>query len=93
MGLGNTNNIIILNTIRLAPRTHHKRIVIRNHSDDINALGFDGGQVLDVAGEMLDGAAGCEGAGDGEEDDFLVGPFCGCQLEGGVGANEGFGNA
>jgi hypothetical protein len=25
---------------------------------------------------MLDGAAGGEGAGHGEEDDFLVGPFC-----------------
>lgn len=22
------------------------------------------------------GAAGCEGAGDGEDDNFLVGPFC-----------------
>lgn len=27
---------------------------------------------------MLDGAAGGESAGDGEEDDFLVGPFCVC---------------
>lgn len=26
---------------------------------------------------MLDGAAGGEGTGNGEEDDFLVGPFCG----------------
>lgn len=30
-----------------------------------------------VAGEVGDGAGGGEGAGDGEEDDFLVGPFCG----------------
>jgi hypothetical protein len=29
---------------------------------------------------MLDGAAGGEGTGDGEEDDFLVGPFCGLWL-------------
>jgi hypothetical protein len=27
---------------------------------------------------VLDGAAGGESAGDGEEDDFLVGPFCVC---------------
>ena len=70
-----TYNIIILNPIRLSPRTHDPRIVERDGCHDINALALQCSEVLDVAGEMLCGAAGGEGAGDGEDDDFLVGPF------------------
>jgi hypothetical protein len=77
IGRGRAYNIVILNSIRFAPRTHHKRIIVSDDGNDIDTLGFDGGQVLDVAGEMLDGAAGGEGTWDGEEDDFLVGPFYG----------------
>lgn len=72
-----THNIIILNPVRLAPRTHDPGIVERNDGHDVDALGLKRRQVLDVAGEMLCAAAGGEGAGDGEEDDFLVGPFGG----------------
>jgi len=73
---GGTHNIIILDTIRLAPRTHDKRIVVGNDGHGINALAFDCAQIVDVAGEMLRGAAGGESAWDGKYDDFLVGPFC-----------------
>ena len=74
--LGRLYNIITLDSIRLAPRTHNPRIVERNDGYDINSLALDRGQVVDVAGEVLGGAARCEGAWDGEENDLLVGPFC-----------------
>jgi hypothetical protein len=71
-----TYDIITLNAIGLSPCTHHPRIVERNHSYDIHAFGLELGEVLDVAWEMLDGAAGSEGAWDSEEHDFLAGEFC-----------------
>jgi hypothetical protein len=76
-----TYDIIVLNSIRLAPSTHNPRIIESDDSHDIDTLGLDRRQVLDVAWEMLYGAAGGEGAGDGEEDDFFVGPFCRFYLE------------
>jgi hypothetical protein len=33
---------------------------------------------------MLGGAAGSEGAGNGEEDDLLVSPFCGVKVSAAV---------
>ena len=71
-----TYDRVIFDAIGLSPRTHDKRIVERNASHDINALRLQGGQVLDEAWEMLGGAAGREGTGDGEENDFLAGEFC-----------------
>jgi hypothetical protein len=76
-----TYDIIVLNSIRLPPCTHNPRIIERNDRYDINAFGLDRREVFDVAWEVLGGAAGGEGARDGEEDDFLVGPFCRCSLE------------
>jgi hypothetical protein len=75
--IGGTYDIITLNTIGLSPCTHHPCVVERNHSYDIHAFGLELGEVLDVAWEMLDGAAGGEGAWDSEEHDFLAGEFCG----------------
>jgi hypothetical protein len=37
---GRAYDRIILNTIRLPPRTHDVRIVVRDHGDDIDALAF-----------------------------------------------------
>ena len=39
------------------------------------------GEVGLVPGQVGDGAGGCEGAGDGEEDDLFVLPLCGELLE------------
>jgi len=47
-----TYNIITLNPIRLAPRTHNPRIIERNDRHDIDALRLDRREVLDVAREM-----------------------------------------
>jgi hypothetical protein len=71
-----TYDIIALNVIRLSPCAHDPRIVECNDGHDIDALALQLAEVLDVAGEMSGGAAGGECAGDGEEDDFFVGPFC-----------------
>lgn len=59
---GQTYNIVILDAIGLTPRVHHPRIIERDHRDNIHALGLDGLQVLNVAGEVAGGAAGSEGA-------------------------------
>jgi len=74
---GATYDIIILDTIGLSPGTHDPGIVECNASNDINALALELGQFLDEAGEVLGGATGGEGAGNGEDDDLLVGPLCG----------------
>lgn len=71
-----TYDIITLNSIRFSPRAHDPRIIERNDSHDVDALALQRGEVLDVAWEMVGGAAGGESARDGEEDDFFVGPFC-----------------
>lgn len=51
-----TNNIITLDVVCLAPGAHHKGIVIGNDGNNINALCFNLGQVLDVSGEVIYGA-------------------------------------
>jgi len=55
-----THNIIVLDPVRLTPRTHNPRVVKGDHSDDIYALGLDSLQVFDVAGEVTYGATGGE---------------------------------
>ena len=48
-----THDIIILNSIRLAPSAHHPRIIVGDHSDDVNALlALEGRELLDEAGEV-----------------------------------------
>lgn len=68
-------NGIILDAVSLSPRAHDPGVVEGDHGDDVDAFALERGLVLDVAGEVLSAAAGGEGAGDGEEDDFLIGPF------------------
>jgi hypothetical protein len=69
-------NRIIFDAVCLSPRAHDPSIIESDHSDDVYAFRLESGEVLDVAWEVLGAAAGREGAGDGEEDDFFVGPFC-----------------
>jgi hypothetical protein len=61
-GGGQTHDIVILDAIGLTPRAHHPRIIERDHRDNIHALGLDGLEVLNIAGEVAGGAAGSEGA-------------------------------
>lgn len=55
-----TYDIIPLNLIRLSPRTHHKRIVRRQDSNDIDTLFLELREVLDVPGDVLGRAGGGE---------------------------------
>lgn len=50
-------DIISGNLIRFSPCAHDECIIIGNDGNDTDALGFDLLQVLDVAGEMVFGAA------------------------------------
>lgn len=73
---GVTYDIIILDTISLSPGAHDPGIVECNASNDINTLALELGQLRDEAGEVLGGAAGGKGAGNGEDDDLFIGPLC-----------------
>ena len=65
-----------LNAICLSPCTHDEGIIVCNDSHNIDALSLDRGEVLNVARKVPSAAARSECTRDGEEDDFLVGPFC-----------------
>lgn len=58
---GGTHNIIILNIVRLSPGAHDERIVGGDDCDNLHTLLLQLGKVLDVAGDMVDGAGGGEG--------------------------------
>lgn len=68
---------LILDARGLGPGGQDPWVVGGDDGDDVDALGLEVGEGGLVAGEVGDGAGGGEGAGDGEEDDLLVGPFCG----------------
>jgi len=55
-----THDIIPLDPIRLTPSAHDPSIIEGNDGNDIDTFGLDLREVLDIAGEMLDGATGCE---------------------------------
>lgn len=75
LGVAQKQHLIALDTINLAPRIHNPRVIAGNSRHDIYALLTELVGVLDVGREMVCLAAGGEGAGDAEEDDFLVRPF------------------
>ena len=58
---GGSHNIIILNIVRLSPGAHDKRIVGGDDCDNLHTLLLQLRKVLDVAGDMVDGAGGGEG--------------------------------
>lgn len=72
-----THNRLILDPVSLAPRRHHEGIVGRNENDAVYALGLELLQMGQVRGDVLLLAGRREGAGDGDEDNFLVLEFCG----------------
>lgn len=69
-----------MNAISLCPCTHNKRVIISHSSNDINTLLAQGGEIGNVTWKMRCAAGGGESSGEGEDDDFLVGPFCGFGL-------------
>ena len=52
----------MLNVICLSPRAHDPCIVECNDGDDVNALGFDLGEILNVTWQVACGATRCKGA-------------------------------
>lgn len=75
IGIREEKNIIPANCIRLAPGTHHERIIESNDGDNVNSLLAELGQVLDISWHVVDGTGRGEGTGNGEQDDLLVGPL------------------
>lgn len=67
-----THNEVILDLVRLAPSTHDKGVVVGDHDDLVDSLGLEGILLLDEGGNVLLGAGGGEGTGDGNEDDLLL---------------------
>ena len=67
-----TYNIVVLDALRLAPRTHHVGVVVCNHSDLVDALLLQRVKGCDEAGKVLLRAGACKGPGHGHEDDLLV---------------------
>jgi hypothetical protein len=59
-----TYNVIVLNLVSLTPGTHDKGIVHRDDSDDLNTLLLQLRQLLDVFGQVVNGACGGEGTYD-----------------------------
>jgi hypothetical protein len=75
LGIAQEQDLIALDAIDLAPSIHDPGVVRRNSSDNIDALVLELLGFRNVGGKVVGLATGCEGAGDGEENYFLVGPF------------------
>jgi hypothetical protein len=54
----------------------HEGVVVGDHDDLVDSLGLEGILLLDEGGNVLLGAGGGEGAGDGNQDDLLLLEFC-----------------
>lgn len=70
-----TYDIVILDSIRLAPGAHDPRIIKSSDGHDIHALLLQRGQILNVSWEMVLGTGRSECAGHGDQDDLLIGPL------------------
>lgn len=57
-----TYNVITGDTVGLAPGAHDVGIVVGQDGDDINTLGAELGELLDVLGDVVGRANGGEGA-------------------------------
>lgn len=73
---GGTYNRTIRDAVGLAPARHDEGVIVREEDDFVHALGLELILVLDVGGQVGCGARGGEGAGDGNDDDLLVGELC-----------------
>jgi hypothetical protein len=62
LSIAQEQHLVALDAVDLAPRVHHPAVIGRNRSDDIDTLLAELLDVLDVWGEVVRLAAGCEGA-------------------------------
>ena len=63
---GSTHKIVSLDAVDFAPRVHNPRVVGSNHGHDINALGLEFAQLLDVRRKVAGLATRSEGTWGGE---------------------------
>lgn len=70
------HHIVISHAVGLAPRGHDEGVVEGDDDDLVDALLLEGVAVVEVRGQVGGLAGGREGAGDGDEDDFLVLELC-----------------
>jgi hypothetical protein len=95
LGIAQEQDLIALDAVDLAPSIHNPGVVRRNGSDNIDALVLELLGFRNVRGEVVGLATRGEGAWDGEENYFLVGPFfarivfLGTAADGGVGVSDG----
>lgn len=75
LGVTQKQDLVALDTVDLAPRVHDPRIVGRNCGDDVDALVLELLGLGNVGWQVVCLAAGSEGTGNGEDDDFLVCPL------------------
>ena len=68
-------DLVALDAVDLAPCIHHPGIVARNRGNDVDALCLELCRFGNVRRQVVCLATWSEGAGHGEDDDFLVGPF------------------
>lgn len=56
-----THDVVVLDTVGLAPSTHNVGVVVSKDRDDVNTLGPQLREVLNVAGDVGGGADGGKG--------------------------------
>lgn len=70
-------NVIVGDLVGLAPGAHDVGIVVGKDGNNVDTLGADLRELLNVLGDVASRADGGESTGEGEEDDLLVGPLLG----------------
>lgn len=71
-----THNVVIRDTVGLAPSRHDKRIVGSKNDDVVDAGLLESLLLLEEGGDVLLGAGGREGARDGDHDNLLILELC-----------------
>lgn len=71
-----TYNEVIGDPVGLAPGGHDIGVVVGDDDDMVDALGLEGGLLIDEGGDVPLGARGGESTGDGDDDDLLVLELC-----------------
>lgn len=72
-----TYDVITSDLVGLAPGAHDVGIVVGDDGNNVDTLGAELRELLDVLGDVAGRADGGEGTGEGEEDNLLVGPLLG----------------
>lgn len=72
-----TYDVITSDLVGLAPGAHDIGIVVGKDGNDVDTLGAELRELLEVLGDVAGRADGGEGTGESEDDDLLVGPLLG----------------